>query len=148
MRVLFDTDVLSHTMKPYPPQGLLQRVALVPPEDQFISSITVGEMVYGAYRSQRPGYFLEKLDAVLSNLEALSFDGKAARTYGRLRAQLEQAGTPVSEPDLRIASIALTHDLTLVTGNVRHFERIPGLRVENWLAGQVEGTSDPGATGP
>ncbi|MDP9373953.1 MAG: type II toxin-antitoxin system VapC family toxin, partial [Chloroflexota bacterium] len=53
--------------------------------------------------------------------------------YGTLRAELEAAGTPLAEPDLRIASIALTHDLTLVTGNLRHFGRISGLAVENWL---------------
>jgi tRNA(fMet)-specific endonuclease VapC len=53
--------------------------------------------------------------------------------YGKLRARLERVGTPVSEPDLRIASIALNLQLTLVTGNVRHFSRIPGLNVENWL---------------
>jgi tRNA(fMet)-specific endonuclease VapC len=63
----------------------------------------------------------------------LPFDRPAAETYGRLRAELERAGTPLSEPDLRIASIALTHDLTVVTGNVRHFARVSGLRVENWL---------------
>ena len=61
------------------------------------------------------------------------FERRAAETYGRLRADLERVGTPLAEPDLRIASIALTHDLTVVTGNVRHFSRAPGLRVENWL---------------
>jgi tRNA(fMet)-specific endonuclease VapC len=53
--------------------------------------------------------------------------------YGPLRARLEQAGRRIDEPDLPIASIALSHDLTVVTGNTRHFARVPGLRVENWL---------------
>ncbi|HSR22290.1 MAG TPA: hypothetical protein VLW53_01985 [Candidatus Eisenbacteria bacterium] len=52
-----------------------------------------------------------------------------------MRADLERSGRPLAEPDLRIAAIALAHDLTLVTGNGRHFSRIPGLRVESWLAG-------------
>lgn len=64
----------------------------------------------------------------------LPFDEAAAETYGSLRARLEAEGTPLAEPDTRIASIALAHRLTLVTGNVRHFDRVPGLGVENWLS--------------
>ncbi len=56
-----------------------------------------------------------------------------AEAYGPLRAQLEARGEPLDEPDLRIASIALDRDLTLVTANLRHFNRVPDLRVENWL---------------
>jgi tRNA(fMet)-specific endonuclease VapC len=68
-----------------------------------------------------------------SNLEVLSFDEPAARIYGRVRAEMERRGTPIDEADLRIASIALARQLTVVTGNVRHFGRVPGLVVENWL---------------
>lgn len=57
--------------------------------------------------------------------------------YGPLRAQLEASGERLDEPDLRIASIALSRELTLVTGNVRHFARVPGLDVEDWLTGQA-----------
>ena len=64
----------------------------------------------------------------------LPFDEVAAETYGPVRARLEAAGTPLGEPDLRVASIALANDLTLVSGNVRHFSRVPQLRLENWLA--------------
>lgn len=106
----------------------------MPAEQQFTSAITVGEMVYGAYRSDRPDHFLRQLEERLwPNIRILPFDRTAAETYGRLRAQLEEAGVPLAEPDLRIAAIALTHDLTIVTGNVRHFSRLPGLRTENWL---------------
>ena len=66
-------------------------------------------------------------------VRVLPFDLAAGQTYGGLRAELERAGTPLAEPDLRIASIALTHNLTVVTGNVRHFSRVPGLKVENWI---------------
>ncbi|MCZ7627358.1 MAG: hypothetical protein M5R38_17770 [Candidatus Methylomirabilis sp.] len=86
------------------------------------------------YRSARPDYFLHKLDhLVWPNVTILAFDAAAARVYGQLRAELERRGTSVSEPDLRIASIALVRRLTVVTGNVRHFSRIADLRVENWL---------------
>lgn len=131
---LFDTDILSQVLKRAPSPTLLTRVAAVPAEQQFTSAITVGEMVYGAYRSDRPDHFLRQLEERLwPNIRILPFDRTAAETYGRLRAQLEEAGVPLAEPDLRIAAIALTHDLTIVTGNVRHFSRLPGLRTENWL---------------
>ncbi len=131
---LFDTDVVSHVLKRAPSPSLLGRLATVPPEQQFTTAITVGEMVYGAYRSPRREQLLRQLEErVWPNVRILPFNRAAAETYGRLRAALERAGTPLSEPDLRIAAIALTHDLTVVTGNVRHFSRVPGLRVENWL---------------
>lgn len=63
----------------------------------------------------------------------LAFDQHAGRRYGELRAELARAGRRIAEPDLRIAAIALTRDATLVTANVKHFARIGGLRVENWL---------------
>ncbi len=61
------------------------------------------------------------------------FDEAAARRYGALRAYLERQGTPLADADLRIAAIALVRGLVMVTGNVRHFQRVPGLVVENWL---------------
>ncbi|MDO8749656.1 MAG: type II toxin-antitoxin system VapC family toxin [Dehalococcoidia bacterium] len=132
---LFDTDVLSHVLKSSPLPSLIARLAAVPPEQQFTSAITVGEMVYGAWHSPRREHFLRQLEErVWPNVRVLSFNRSAGETYGRLRAELERAGTPLAEPDLRIAAIALTNDLTVVTGNVRHFARVPGLRVENWLA--------------
>jgi tRNA(fMet)-specific endonuclease VapC len=67
-------------------------------------------------------------------LVVLPFDEAAAAVHGPLRAQRERAGESIDEPDLRIASIALSRDLTLVTGNVRHFARVPDLAVENWLS--------------
>ena len=131
---LFDTDILSQVLRRAPSPTLLTKLAAVPAEQQFTSAITVGEMVYGAYRSDRPDHFLRQLEERLwPNIRILPFSRATAETYGRLRAQLEEAGTPLAEPDLRIAAIALTHDLTMITGNVRHFSRVPGLRTENWL---------------
>lgn len=131
---LFDTDTLSNLVKKTPSSALLTRLADVQKKDQFTTAITVGEMVYGAYKSNRPPYFLDKLDRLLlPKLTVLPFDEFAAREYGMLRATLEKEGTPISEPDLRIASICLTRDLTLITGNLSHFSWLPGLRVENWM---------------
>ncbi len=131
---LFDTDTLSHVIRREPPPSLLVRLAAVPVEEQFTTAITVGEMVYGAHRSPRREHLLGELrERVLRNVEVLPFDRAAGEAYGRLRAELESAGTPIGEADTRIAAIALTHNLTVVTGNVRHFAQVPGLRVENWI---------------
>jgi len=130
----FDTDVLSATMRRDPPLALIRRLALVPPAQQHTTAITVGELLYGAARSARPD-LVGRVRALLEEaVTVLPFDTGAAAVYGGLRAELERSGQPLAEPDLRIASIALAHDLTLVTGNGRHFARVPGLRIENWLA--------------
>lgn len=131
---LFDTDTLSNVVKKDPPPKLLMRLANIPSEDQFTTTITIGEMVYGAHRNDRPAHFLDKLHKkILPNLTLLSFDEPAAYEYGRLRAELEKEGKPISEPVLRIASIALVNNLTLITGNIGYFFRISHLKIENWL---------------
>jgi tRNA(fMet)-specific endonuclease VapC len=133
--IIFDTDVISFTMRARPPVNLIRRLATVAPEDQATTSINLGELVYGACRSDKKERLLEAIDKlVLPNIAVLPFDEAAARFYGDLRARLETAGTSVSEPDLRIAAIALSRGATLATGNARHFEKIPSLTVEDWLS--------------
>ncbi len=114
---------------------MIARLAAVPAAEQATSSITVGELIYGAARrGPQAAVLLARIEGLLlPNLPVLPFDDTAARRYGTLRAELEAAGTPLAEPDLRIASIALTHNLTLVTDNLRHFGRISRLAVESWL---------------
>jgi predicted nucleic acid-binding protein len=131
---LFDADVLSNVMKRAPSPALLGRLAMLPAERQFTTAITVGEIVYGAQRSSRSDYFLAQLEErVIGNMRVLPFDTSAARVYGRLRAELEQRGTSVDMPDLMIAAIAMSREMTVITGNVRHFAKVPGLSVEDWM---------------
>jgi len=129
----FDTDVLSAVLKRDPSLSLIRRLARVPPEQQFTTAINLGELLYGAARSGNPRLVERIRDLVPLAQRVLPFDQAAAEVYGPLRAQLEAEGRRLGEPDLRIASIAISRTLILVTGNVRHFARIPGLRVENWL---------------
>lgn len=130
---LFDTDAISQVIRRDPPLSFIKRLAHVPPEKQFTTTITIGEMVYGAYKSNRPEYFVEKLEnIIMPNIGVLSFDEGAAKVYGKLRAELEEKGTPLSEPDMRIASIALDKNLIIITGNVKNFSKVPGLEIENW----------------
>lgn len=131
---LFDTDVITAIVKPRPPLSLISRLRAVPSADQFISSVTIGEIVYGAMKSARREHFLNQLRQVLlPGVRVLVFDAGAAYAYGELRARLEKSGRPLAPLDLQIAAIALANDVTLVTGNTRHFARVPTLRVENWL---------------
>src|ERR671910_3120361 len=131
---LLDTDVLSNLMKRAPADALVARLAKVPPEDQSTSSVTLGELLYGAHRSSRTTALQERIaETLLAELPILPFDAAAARRYGELRAELERRGTPIGDADTRVASIALSRGLTVVTGNERHFRRVPGLEIENWL---------------
>lgn len=129
----FDTDIISATMKPMPPLHLLRRLATVPPREQFTTAITIGELIYGAERVGRGKLSAHVEQVVRQASTVLPFDTLAARRFGMLKAALERVGAPLAEPDLRIASIALTRDLILVTRNVKHFGRVPELTVENWI---------------
>ena len=116
-----------------PPPDLVNRVSLVPKEEHHTTSITVAELLYGAERASNLRLVERVRERVLRAQVIVSFDAPAAEIYATLRAGLEREGRRLADPDLMIASICLSRDLTLVTGNVRHFERVPGLRVENWL---------------
>lgn len=129
----FDTDVMSATVRSGggPPQ-LARRLGVVPAARQFTTSVSVGELLYGA-RKRRSAALEDDINRLVAEIQVVPFDEPAARSYADIRVALEAAGRRLEDPDLRIAAICLAHDLTLVTGNVRHFERVPGLRVENWL---------------
>jgi len=130
----FDTDVLSAVMRRNPPLALIRRLARVLPTQQTTTAITLGELLYGVARRGSPDLTRRVRELLESGLSILAFDRRAAEDYGELRATLEREGQRLDEPDLRIAAIVRSRDLTLVTGNVRHFERVPELTVENWLA--------------
>lgn len=131
---LFDTDTITNIFKKKPSAKLLRKLQAVDPADQYISTITISEIVYGAYKSHRPDYHMDNLQKVLlPAVNIVGFDSRAAYICGRLRAQLEQKGKPISFADLQISAIAMANELTFISGNIKHFKRIPGLSVENWL---------------
>lgn len=121
-------------MRREPDLALVRRLARLPPSEQFTTAITLGELLYGAERRGSDRLREAVHGLIAGALTVLPFDEAAAKAYGQLRAGLESGGEPLAEPDLRIASIAIARDLTLVTANVRHFDRVPDLGVENWLA--------------
>lgn len=131
---LFDTDVITNILKKKPSQYLVHHLGRISPDEQFISVITVAEIVYGAYKSQRPEYHMKKLEEVLlTEIAVLEFDVGAAYIAGKIRAKLEKEGMRLSWADIQIAAITMANNLTLITGNTKHFSRIPSLKLENWL---------------
>lgn len=135
MAYLFDTDAISELWKPRPNERYLAWLAKVGHKEQFTSAVVVGELFKGAYRSARRAQFLEIIeDKVLPKFTVLDYDTDVAREYGRVRAEMELAGNVVAEPDLQIAATALRYGLEVVTRNLKHFERVPGLRVARVLA--------------
>lgn len=133
MTYLFDTDTISNLIRPASTVALLSRLAATPPAAQFTSSITLGELLYGALRARAPVIQEQVERIVAGSMTVIPFDTETARVYASVRADLDRRGVPIGDADTRIAAIALVHSLTVVTGNIRHFERVPGLEVENWL---------------
>jgi tRNA(fMet)-specific endonuclease VapC len=131
---LFDTDCLSNILKKAPSPLLIKKLEPLPKGLQFTTSINVSEIYFGAYRSRNQEKILKAYeDKVFPNVNILPFDTDSGKIYGRLKALLEKRGLSKSEPDLRIAAIAIQHNMILVTGNKRHFMNIPGLNMEDWI---------------
>jgi tRNA(fMet)-specific endonuclease VapC len=131
---IFDTDTLSNIVKNRPSPRLLKKLISLSPEFQYTTSINSAEIYYGAHRSPNKDIILKAFEeAVFPNVTILPFDEKSAQVYGKLKAKLEKKGIAQSEPDLRITSIALQHGFILVSGNIRHFQEIPRLKIENWI---------------
>jgi tRNA(fMet)-specific endonuclease VapC len=90
------------------------------------------ELYYGAYKSQRAASNLAKIKTLENALEIIPLGKESVEIFGIYKAKLEKAGTPLDDFDLILASCALTHNLSLVTNNIKHLERIEGLRLTNW----------------
>ncbi|MEB3178139.1 MAG: type II toxin-antitoxin system VapC family toxin [Nostocaceae cyanobacterium] len=132
MRFLLDTNICIYIIKQKPAK-VFEKFQTLKLSDVGISSITVAELEYGAYKSQRVAQNRAALIQFLIPLEVLPFDEKATQTYGQTRAELERRGIVIGAMDMLIASQAISLGLTLVTNNVREFSQIPGLTWENWV---------------
>jgi tRNA(fMet)-specific endonuclease VapC len=128
---LLDTDTVIYVLKRRPPE-VAAHFERCSPEEVAISVVSIAELMYGAEKSQNPVRARRAVERVAGVLRVLPFDESAARIYGKVRSHLEKLGTPIGALDTLIGAHALSVHATLVTNNVREFERIPGLRVENW----------------
>jgi tRNA(fMet)-specific endonuclease VapC len=132
MRFLLDTNTCIYIIKQKPRQ-VLEKFQVISPSDVGTSSITLAELEYGVYKSQRQEQNRLALSQFITPLTILPFDANTTQVYGQIRATLEQQGIVVGALDLLIAAHALSLRLTLVTNNVREFSRIPDLTMENWI---------------
>ena len=131
MGYLLDTCVVSDFVKGE--TNTLKRLKSVSPSDIFVSSLTVMEMKYGlAINPQRAVKIQSLIQTFLSSVTILPFGEEEAEQTAKIRSILKAAGTPIAAYDVLIAATALTHNHIVVTSNVREFERISGLQIENW----------------
>jgi len=98
-----------------------------------ISAVTLGELIYGAERSSQPERNLADIEGLIARLEVVPFEKHASEHFGQLRAELYRIGQPIGPYDMMIAGHARAMGLILVTNNVKEFERVAGLRFENWV---------------
>ncbi len=131
LEYMLDTNICIYVIKNYPPE-LRERFNRLA-EQLCISSITLGKLHYGAEKSARPAANLDAIEHFAARLEVLPFTAKAAAHYGQIRAQLEREGRPAGAYEMMIGGHARGEGLVVVTNNVREFERMESVRVENWV---------------
>lgn len=131
MTYMLDTNICIYAMK-NKPEKVLARLKKEMDGGIAISSITLAELEFGMKNSSNPAKNEQALLKFLFPLSILPFDSAAAYEYGDIRAFLQKQGTPIGPNDMLIASHARAEGLTLVTNNTREFERVPGLKLENW----------------
>ena len=125
---LLDTCVCIALLKKN--QSIIQRLREVGTSNCRISDITMAELYFGAFKSGKEKHFndVSEISKLFDKLPI-----QYTRKYGEIRWELEKQGLRIGDMDMFIAATALEEDLILVTGNVKHFERIPGLKIENWM---------------
>lgn len=133
--VLLDTNVLSEVLRKQPTLAVMKALHALRPEQRFASEITRYELRAGAALLDDAGRLWQRTQQqVLTLVQWLPFDERAAMAAADIGATLRRLGNPVEETDLFIAATAMVHGFSVSTRNVRHFERVPGLMVENWFA--------------
>ena len=130
MRYLLDTDTCVDLLRGL--TAVVQKLEGFAPDDCCISAITSFELFAGAAGARDPQRETEKVERLLQVIEEEPFEARAARRAGRLRSELEEAGSPIGPYDLLIAAHALALGLALVTANKREFGRVAGLQIESW----------------
>ena len=131
LKYMLDTNIAIYVIKRRPPEALAtfnQHAGQL-----CISSITLAELMHGVEKSAKPDHNLRQVEDFTSRLTVLEYGNKAASHYGDIRAVLERKGMPVGVNDLHIAGHARSEGLILVTNNLKEFERVEALRLENWV---------------
>ena len=131
MRYMLDTNICIYAIK-HKPEQVFMRLQEHDPIDICISSVTYAELVHGVEKSKAIEKNRVALALLLANIEIMNFDSLAAESYGKIRADLEKAGTPIGPLDMMIAGHAKALGYTVVTNNTKEFARVKGSKLENW----------------
>ena len=131
-RYLLDINICIYIQRQRP-EEVLARFQELTPGDAAISVITWGELLYGAEKSQQRKKALLLLEEFKTLVPVLPIPEDAGKTYGAIRASLESQGKPIGNSDLWIAAHAKAATLTIVTNNEQEFQRVPDLKVQNWV---------------
>lgn len=130
---MLDTDICIYIIK-RKPESVLNRFKLLKPGQLSMSAITFAELMNGAKKSKHIEKNVVRLNALAEVLDIIPFDKQAAVFYGDVRSTLERRGEVIGSNDMLIAAHALSLNLTLVTNNEKEFQRVEGLKIENWVS--------------
>jgi tRNA(fMet)-specific endonuclease VapC len=131
LEYMLDTNICIYVIKNRP--AVLREKFDQLAEALCISTITLGELLYGVEKSARRSQNLQAVEQFTARLDVVPFSAKAATHFGQIRAELVRLGMPCGAYDMLIAAHARSEGLMLVTNNVREFQRMPGLRFDNWV---------------
>ena len=131
MSYLLDTDIIIYLLNDTF-SSIRNKINSIPNDEIYLSSITIGELYFGAYYSSQLIKNIELLNEFTSELNILYFDTECGKIFGKIKADLKRKGEIINDSDLFIASIAIHNKMRLVTNNDRHFRRIEDLKIENW----------------
>jgi tRNA(fMet)-specific endonuclease VapC len=132
MRYMLDTNICSYILKSHP-LSVKAHFEQVGTRDLCISTVVLAELYYGAARHPKGPAIRKEIDEFVSRLVVIPWDEIAADHYGEIRATMEKDGTPIGAMDMMIAAHARSQGATLVSNNIRHFDKVPGLHIANWV---------------
>ncbi len=136
MAFLFDTNAISELFRRSPNAEFVAWVDRLPRDEQFTSIVVVAELLAGAEASTAPDKWRRRIDElVLPGVTVLALDLEVAQEFGRTKATLTRAGTPIGDADTLIAATAIRFGLTLVTANVKHMSRVKALEIHSFTPG-------------
>ena len=127
-KYLIDSDILIYFLKGK--QEVVEILSQIPINELYISRINYTELIYGAYNSTKINQNLKVIEPFLDSFEVLEFTKTSSLIFAKEKARLKKSGNIVADMDLMIASIAIENDCTLISNNIKHFDRIQNLKLE------------------
>lgn len=129
--MIIDSDILIYFLKGN--ETVVHNLLLIKKDELFTTRINYSELLFGAFNSHRVSENLERIHTYLSKFHILEFDKQSSEIFAELKANLKKQGNIIADMDLMIASITIAHNKTLVTNNLKHFQRLTMLKIKNWL---------------